>query len=368
MILTASRPVVAHHVTAVLTVYVQAQRPDIQWMVRNLQTSALSEGERSNLVSYLEYLGLYRKESLSDSGKRARDTANVLMPEAGVYELYYVDDFSLGTKPICFERTRATDQLEDSTTQLEGFQSLEKGESILWSNGPEPGGVPFGIEFEHASDELPNAVIHEDIPGEASLLARDDGSVHWDIKIGTLRRTWDAPDTIDIGLNLKRLFRDWDSDSGSWLVAFDRDKIDEAARRTFKMGYDLGQQKLRFVNGEDPLPYKVSVGDVPLAPRTSRDAEEWLVHLVTTRVGAGAAFFAPSTIEEWQKEIVLTSPIGKRFPHLSMDVREVLHHIEGNLNQEKRPDSFDLYWRIRAAQDLSPPRWSAKNPSATKDS
>lgn len=348
--LSAKKKVEIRHFTSVLSLRIIETRPDLQWLLRNLERTGLSSGEQTNLRAYLESLGLWRDKGPTPLGEETIQTGRAPVPELGVYELYYIKDFALGIIVIHFERTQAKSRLDEAPEVFQEFSPFEGRKFVSWK--ADPAVVSFFVEFERQPNEPPRVIRRSDLPAEAELLTDEKGGTRWKVSGSGFAKELPCED-FQLAQNMVRLVKHWDSSLSAQLVDFDEVKTNPVIlaefRRTVRPD---GIRHLRFAQGEDPADYTVEVHDVDVLPASIDDAKRWLTTLLREDLTAEAAFVTVDHVEKAEKAILAKSPLRRNHSSLYVTPEEFLTLLEKEGGRGPAPEAEILYWRIRATEGL----------------
>jgi len=102
VLIKARKKMDINQITAILILKRKEKRPDIIYLIKHWESMQISDGERVNLCQYLESLNLMRNERITPDGERAIKSGDVMIPESGVYNLFYVQDAVFGKEPCVF--------------------------------------------------------------------------------------------------------------------------------------------------------------------------------------------------------------------------------------------------------------------------
>ena len=152
MFIKAEKKIDIHRAEVILELKIKDFRPDLAWYLDKLGRWGLSVGETENIERYLEYLGLIHEGSLTKEGKIGLQTKNVMVPEAGLYQILFSKDPVFGNRVIDWRRMKPRDTLDGNIEEFEEFELYdEKVHRKLNTENDEE----FWIRFQRQRNESP---------------------------------------------------------------------------------------------------------------------------------------------------------------------------------------------------------------------
>jgi len=293
----ATKNVEIKRIVAILQVKAEYRRPDIVFMLNNLEKTGLTTGERKNYAEYLQYMGLTANGQLTTEGARAVKSGLVMVPEYGIYELMYIDD----------------------------------------------------VKFERKNNNKPKIIKKPDTKATIQLTYNTEANkVDW--KFTSQDYDFNIKDytALDIYANIKKMVKNWDDENKAHIVSFNEIKDNKSKMKDFKETLQAQEFQLEYKFGKDNTTYRVAADDVDILPRTISDAREWAYELLL--IGLDGGYHTIKSITDKMATIMEEKPLRKRHPELTVD----WGYVEEKLKASKVPEDKNLLIMIRAAEDLTP--------------
>ncbi len=336
-----------NRIICLLELKIKEKRPDLIWFLRNLGKWDFSEGEEKNMFRYLDYLGLVKGNNLTDIGRDALTSGFVLVPEAGIYELLYIQDKVLGNVVIDFNRIDPKKELEGN---LEEFSNYENFDEKIFEIFKKNKNDQFWLKFEKPMDGPPRVIIKNPIKGNLKVRFGLDKppEIEFDCRNGnTLYYRKVQFDGFDPKKNLSKWFKNWDLNNNSLSLTFDEAKENPGILNSFRRSIKLIGQSLFLGRDKDDGDWKVNVA-VPVLPKTETDARKWLNDLLLKKVVEKSGYISISEIERMEKELINSTPIKKKFPKIVASGDEFFEGMKKD-NQLR-----DISRMVQTVEDLSP--------------
>lgn len=317
----------------------------------------LSEAGASNVIRWCETLGLCdRHAGLTSLGQDVAETDEAPVPEQGVYRLW------LARHPVIGSRVLAVERL--SSTRHPSFKDI----------GPLPFEPDLGRTFESVTDSKERFIVrglprnHDDAPGGLVEHTPAQCRLRWTLDFDNDTDTWILDGFIDApvgrghhenrqiqhepesdGLDLWRLAETWGTgpltEHGHWRADDRRLEVAFAGLGAAEIA-DF-KKRLRLESAQVPgkgTYRNVDLEDVPIAPATDRDAQQWAMARFARALHETPAFRSRSQARSLFAELVEDTPLERHRPVLPShdDLLESL--------AERR----DQFWGLAAAVDLAP--------------
>ncbi len=343
----ATKKIDIHCISALATIRVKEKRPNIVWLLNNIGHWDFSEGEISHLEQFLEKnLGLLKDGQLTPVGQKAIESGEILYPESGLYEIFYVNDPLIGEKIIDFKRLKPfQENIEGNTEEFRYYTEYDDSYSESWRKES----TEFHLKFEHAQNENPRVLRRTAL--NATLTVTYDSKNGCTLRIESDNGVYSYQDTnytdFSFTLNMERLVDNWDQELIARLVSYDN--IEETtAFHSFESSVTLEGQNLFFSWGEDTGNYRIDITKIQVLPRSKNDAEKWLYCLVVNEIEREEAYQTLKYVEEVEEKILGRTPLRRRFPELQIGGKGYLNLISQDENLEV------LASKIWVAEDLWP--------------
>ncbi|MDD3052532.1 MAG: ATP-binding protein, partial [Candidatus Cloacimonetes bacterium] len=279
----AEKKAVVSRIKAVVTVYIQEKRPEIIYLLKNIDTLSLKKGEKDNLKRYLADLGLYdlRNDRRSDMGQKALLNDMVTIPQTGLYGLSYVVDPVPGiySQIVDYNPEQPVRELSKQATEpMENYRDFDDAEFTSWNN--ENGS--FRVVFERPEGSKPRVITDREVPAEVKISGNSDGKCQLVINCSKLKLRHNDVNYFSFSLkdNIKNLIPGYDPEIDAIRVGFNEIKDDREAFEKFrKSSYNFDDKTLIFNRDNDDDRWNVKIKNIDLVPETKSDAEKWVFNL-----------------------------------------------------------------------------------------
>ena len=336
-----------NRIICLLELKVKEKRPDITWLLGNLGQWGLSIGEKNNLIRYMEYLNLVKGYNLTDVGQDALDSGFVMVPEAGVYELLYIQDKVLGNVAIDFNRINPKNDLEGNIEKFTGYETFnEKIFEVFKKNKNDQ----FWLRFEKTKNGPPRVIKKSSIKGSLKVRFGLDKppEIEFNCSNGrTQNYRREQFDGFNPKKNLSKWFKNWDSNNNSLSLTFDEAKDNPGILNSFIIRKKLIGQSLFLGRDKDDGDWKVNIM-VPVSPKTEADARKWLNNLLIEKIVEKSGYISISEIERMEQKIINSTPIKNKFPKIKASGNDFFEEMK------KDNQLLDISRMIQAVEDLSP--------------
>lgn len=348
VIIKARKKMDINQITAILRLKQKEKRPDIIYLIGHWESMQISEGERANICQYLESLNLMRNERITSDGERAIKSGYIMMPESGVYNLFYVQDALFGKDPyvIHFSRMTSSKKNDDSAEPYDEFDAIDQKSFSSLKDDTE-----FHITFErNRNGDVPVVTKRPRMAADIELISSLN-------KVAMLKiRSHDALDlnyedknrNLNLESNLPGIIQHWDNALQAQLVSFDEVKSDETQLKNFHKNIPFIENRTLLLNGIPDKEYKIEIQELPILPKTETDAELWLLRLLILKIKDNLCYLTKKHVEELEKEILEKTPFRKKFEILFIQGDKVFESIKKDSNE------IELFRNIQTAEDLYP--------------
>lgn len=350
---SAHKKIEIQKITALMTITIAEKRPDIACLLENLENPLLSGGERKNLSIYLESLGLLKNRRLTKKGEIARQTSAVLIPESGVYEIYFVKTPvpAIPSAIIHFKRIEPDKTITASpTVPFEAFEEYDNTYCTSWYHQDE-----FDVRFERPGNECPRVIVGKSLSGDVQLIASEEVvsltiqlSVQDGNKVIKLEKNETDFSNFSLEDNIERLITGWDSGIKAIRMSF-KDAQKGNIVSTFSTGKKFADQTLIFRQGSDDTRWNISIDSIPVVPLSEIDAEEWVYELTASELEAEQGYRSSSVCLDIAQKTLEKTPIYDVFPHLNLSTDEMKEFFKG-----KKPALSEY---IEISDDLYPEQY-----------
>jgi len=343
----ATKKVEVHRIECLLQLKVNEKRPDLVFFLRKLGRWGMSSGEERNMEGYLEFLNLVRDGELTDEGEKALKTGNVMVPEAGLYELLYVIDKTFGERIISYQRKEPRDILEGNTQGFSDFTHFDEKVHPDLSAKDQKRGF-FWIQFQRQRNETPKVITTGTL--EAILTVTFDlGSdakrrFRFEKNKRTIINEEPLP-SFNIDRNMANWVKGWDDSIQALEMTYEDAKENPATLNGFTVNRPFQGKSLHIGETVDDSDWAVEI-TIPVVPKSKRDAEDWLYHLLLDDLAKNARYLSVEHLERLVGEKIEGTPIDARFPDFLIPGKKLLERMK------KEEDNRDPYWRIMAVEDL----------------
>lgn len=352
---SAHKKIEIQKITAIVTISIPEKRPDIACLIENLDNPDLSKGEKANLSIYLESLGLIKNHRLTKNGEIARKTAAVLVPESGIYNLYFVKNPvpDINSAIIHFRRIEPDKTITSSpTVPFETFAEYDDQSFSSWFSND-----AFDVRFERPGSECPRVIREKSAPADVQLAASEDMvsltihiSVHDGNKSIPLEKSEKDFSNFSLGENIASLIPGWDPVSQAVRMSFKQAQKKDILS-SFRTGEKISDKTLIFRQGNDDDRWNISIESLPVLPQSELDAEEWIFELVASNLEADPGYRSSAVCRDMAQSILEKTPINDLFPQLNLSADEMKEYFK-----EKKPALSEY---VEIADDLYPEQYIA---------
>lgn len=338
-------------ISAILTLKIKEYRPELCYFLKNLGQLELSKGEKDNLALYLEYLGLLKNGTLTSEGKRALETAEVFVPESGLYDLQLISQPFLGldSQIVHFERKRpGKGNNEKNENNLISFDAANEFNNKIYSSWKKED-LEFSIYFESNGNDSPFVSLTEPKTATAELRCEEGSSSGTELKIGNNELKYRDLyfSMFSLRENLLNLVDNWDSSVQAKRVRFEEvigNK--EVLESFFQRNIAMEKKALLFSKGVDG-DWSIELSEIEVIPQTESDAKQWLCKLMVIQLQKKQCYYTLGHCEQIVQQIAKKTPISRVYGELQLSRDEIISILEGFGETE-------LLISIRIAEDLSP--------------
>lgn len=315
----------------------------------------LAEAGAKNVIAWARVLGLCDANGiLTQLGEGVASTDEAPVPEQGVYGLWLINHPVTGRRVIAAERLAAAhDQRFDSVKPIAVDVAIGQVFRSVVNNRERF--IVRALLNEHGQ----HGAIEQPTIARCRLrwtLDFDAGRDHWQLE-GQIdapqSKERSAPSMIQhaaesVGLDLWRAMEsisaslksvgDWDSANRRLLVSADELTISEA--RSFRRSFSVARVD---VPGRGAF-HDVRLEDVPIAPRTANDAQNWAMARFDDDLAKRSRYQSRSALRARFAELVKDTPL---------DRADVALPSHDDMLRRARTHRAQ-YWSLAAAVDLSP--------------
>ena len=347
--LIATKKIDVHRIHCILQMKVNEQRPDIVWFLKKLGRWGLSSGEEQNIEDYLEYLGLMRDGDITNDGKNAKETNQVMIPEAGLYEISYVIDKIFGSRIVNYMRKRPRDILEGNTQEFEEFDIFdEKVHQVQFL--PNVQDDMIWLKFQRQRNAIPK-VIHSGTLESIVSISYESGkdtmmSFHMTLNNRKINHE-EAIRNFNPNSNLSIWLKEWNASAEAIDMSYEEAKSNPATIHGFKVSKSLQGISLQMGDITDNGDWTVDM-TLSAVPKSQKDADKWIYHLITDDVMKNARYLSLSQLEELELDLIEDTPLKRKFPKLFLKGPHLLDLMS------KDDEILEAYQRIIAVEDLTP--------------
>ena len=345
----AKKQITIKHISAILTIKLKESRPDLVYLMRNLEELDITDGERLNLQLHLEYLNLLKDGTITTSGDRAIETGMAYIPESGFYDLFYIIQPELGLDAVIIHFERKTPNRksmeEGNTTTFSEYKLFDRKKWTSWKDKE----LEFGVYFERSGDNPPVIICKKEIACGVTLDSNDYPSMQHTIKVNANEFKYEDKSyaKFDLSKNLPNLIHDWDQKIKVKRVSFEDVKDNPDLLRNFKTREHGMAKKLIFADNYDDDTWSIDIDHIDIVPKNHKNAELWLVTLLRFRLQEEQCHATLQYCEEIVKDIINNSPLNRSHPKLSLDGDKIFKII-------KKFSDCDTMQDIQIAEDLFP--------------
>jgi len=349
MDIQAKKMIDVHQVDCVLEVKIREYRPDIAWYLQRPGKWGFTQGETDNITAYLEYLGLMNRGSLTSEGKNVKESKNVMLPEAGLYQISFTRDTTFGNQVVDLRRISPKDILEGNKQDLEDFKQFQD-KTFQSFNEKNKDFIEFSLRFRHRRNDTPK-VIHSGMQEAELKVIFENGEAILKFKINShpYIKGERKLEGFDAGLNLSRWLSGWDNSTSSLELSFKDVKDSMGILKSFQKQINLEGQSLVTSSGEDKGSWNVSL-NVTVVPRKESDAKKWMERLLVDRLNRKPMYLSSEKLKELHDEILDETPILKKHSKYGLKGEELLEIFS-------KHEDRTLYNMVKAADDLLPQGW-----------
>jgi hypothetical protein len=344
--LRAKKKIDIGHIYAILTIKVREERPDIITLLRYLDNLDLSKGENQNLKKYLEYLNLIKNDRLTVLGDKAIESGFVMMPESGLYEIFYIKDRVASDQVIHFVRIRPDREAQGNTSEFTDYEQFDNNIFISWKDS----NLLFHMKFDRIGNRVPMVIKKDYVDGNLEIDYDSSKGTLLIVESNTLgiKHLVENYSQFNFEENISKLLGNWDREYNVQLITFDEAKSNPVMITSFKKRISFKDRSIVFPWGKDDSNYNVIIEDFNVLPINLRDAKQWLYSLILLKLKSENSYYTMSYIIEKEKEILKNTPLNKKYGGIFFNESELLDIIRND------KDNNDLLLNIRIAEDLYP--------------
>lgn len=338
-------------VRAVVTVFNQEKRPEITYLLKNIELLDLHKGEKDNLKRYLSDLKLFdqKMDRITESGRKTLLNDMVTVPQSGLYQLSYVLDPVPGVNSQIIDYTPekpVPEIIKDATRSMAEYRYFEGVEFISWNKDL----TQFRVEFERSEGNDPRVIDTKEIPAIVTISGNAGNDCDLEIKTEGLSYQDKMYANFSIEDNIRALIPEYDKSLDAVKVSFSDIRDDQNAVHTFrkKIYATIGGKTLIFNTGNDDDRWDVRIEDVGLIPKSELDAEEWTFSLATENLNKEAAkfYFGMDYCYDICQDQFRKTSFSRAFPDMMLDFRRFRKYLKGN--------ALSIFSDIQIAEDLCP--------------
>lgn len=346
--LIAKKQITIKHISAILTIKMKESRPDLVYLMRNLEQLDVTDGERLNLRRHLEYLNLIKDGVITTVGDNAVETGMTYIPESGFYDLFYIAQPELGLDAEIIHFERKSPDRDNSDGNTKPFSEYEQFDGKKWISWKEKE-LEFGVYFERSGDNPPMVIHVNGISCGVTLASTDCLSAQHTIKMKSPEFNYEDKSyaKFDLSENLPNLISDWDDKMKAKRVSFKEIKNNSDLLRNFKMRDHGLAKKLIFADTEDDDTWSIDIDHIDIVPKTGNDAEAWLGALLRLRLQEDKCHATLKYCEDIIRDIIDDSPLNRSYPNLLLEGDQIFKTMKGF-------NDSDIMQDIQTAEDLSP--------------
>lgn len=337
-------------ISAILTLKIKENRPELCHLLKNFDHLELSKGEKENLALYLEYLGLLKNGSFTPEGKRALETEEVFIPESGLYDLQLIFEPVLGldSQIVHFERKRPGKEKDGKNeANLVPFDDASEFNNRIYSSWKKED-LEFSVYFESNGNDSPSVSLTEPKTSTAELRCEEGVPSGTELKIenNELKYRDLYFSMFSLRENLPNLVDNWDSSVRAKRVTFEEVKGNtEVLESFFQRNIAMDKKTLLFSKEKDG-DWSVELSEIDVIPRTKSDAKKWLCKLMVIQLQKEQCYYTLGHCEQIVQQIAKKTPISRVYGDLQLSRDEISSILEGFGETE-------LLTSIRIAEDLS---------------
>jgi hypothetical protein len=348
IVVKARKKLSVKRILCVLELMVRERCPDIAWLLRTYQKDGLSgysTGERENMEDYLEYLDLVRDGRLTQDGDKAKNTEQVMIPEAGLYEIWCTHDRTFGDHIIFYSRQEPWDVIEGEVEDFDEYELLDEKMHVKLAQGGETT-EEFRVKFLRKNGEVPKICMAGEYDADLELIHENgETKLKFSLSHGPVRILHEEK---FVGFtpedNVSRWVKDWNSRIAALEVEFADAEKDSSMLNYFRMTKRLEGQRIFLPEGITDENWQIDL-TVPVVPKRKKDADDWVCNLIKQDLTANPRYLSIGKLEELEKSLLGRTTILGNFKGYFQSGSEIMKFLRGS--EEK--DSYD---RIMAVEDL----------------
>jgi len=346
--LNAKKQIEINRISAVLTIKLKESRPDLVFLMKNLEKLKITQGERLNLQLYLDYLNLVRDGVITTSGERAIETGMVDIPESGFYDLFYLSQKELGLDAEIIHFERKSPDKNNTEGKTIAFDTYKKFDRKNWTSWKEKE-LEFSVYFERSGDNPPKIIRKGSIGGEVTLNSNNNSSTHQLLKVSANDFSYETQTftQFDLDENLSNLIENWNNDIKVKYVTFEEVKDKSENLRNFKMREHGLKGKLIFADAQDDDTWSIDIDHIDIVPKDFKDTKLWLGQLLLYRLKQEQCHATFEYCEDIIDGIIDDSPLVRAYPNISLTLEDILKAVIALDNNSILDD-------IQTAEDLYP--------------
>lgn len=338
------------HIKAIITLKEKESRPDLIALLKNIDRFDLSKGESYNLKKYLEYLNLIRNGRLTSLGDKAIESGYIMMPESGLYELFYVNDRVIGSYIIHYLRIKPGKDITENAIEFLEFGLYDEQIFSSWKQQ----GIEFHIRFERQNNRIPMVVKKNYVNATFDLIcdSEKETSISVESKEIECKYLDESYSKFRISENLPLLIEDWDKSLNAQLISYEK-ACEEAKSSPLilskcKKRVSISGISLKYTWGIDEGSYNVVIEDMDVLPASKMDAEKWLYSLIVLELKKCNYYFTRLFLKEKEQEILDKVPFRRKYSTLFISEDALLKTLR------KDPENENIAINIKIAEDLYP--------------
>ncbi len=348
----ANKEVDIHVIQSICQVKLKTERKDIAYYLKNLRNlrSNFSNGEINNILNYLEYLGLIKNGSLTPLGEKAIETNQVMIPEAGVYQIIYIKDKIFGNGILNLDRVEPSNILEGNIVDFEDYE-IFNGKYHKIRNVKDKNEIEFWIKFEKQKDSFPKILNLSNLRGQIEFNYKlDDKKVvtnKLSLKFKFNENSFNFATQIknfDLNSNLSLYERNWNPQIGKLEVEYEDIKDNINSKKSFQLIEHITTNGFRINQEIDESFWELNLS-LPIIPKNIEDAEKWMIDLTMQNLSERPRYLSKIKLKELHDKILKDTPILLKFPSYYQTEYSLMDFLE--INKDKTQ-----YLMVQAVNDL----------------
>ncbi|MCR4422568.1 MAG: hypothetical protein GYA61_04580 [Spirochaetales bacterium] len=352
--LEAYKDIDIHTIHCIAQVKIKTQRPDIVYFLKNMQTLTryFSSGEVKNIYDYLEYLGLLRNGNITHQGEKAIDTKQVMIPEAGIYEMTYIKDKAFGNKILNLKRVNPTFNLEGNIDDFKDYEIFDEKYYKL-TNSKDKSILEFWLKFEKQKDSYPKVLTFSNVSSKLNLFYKIDengtisNKMNLSFKLNESDYLFEGQiKNLDIDFIISSYLPNWNSETKKLEVKYEDIKDDNSIKNTFQVVKSISCDSLIINQEIDDSHWEMTLC-LPIVPESITDAENWMVDLTKQNLYKKPRYLSKIKLKELHDRILRDTPILQKFPAYYQTEDSLLQYLNNNNDKSQ-------YQMVLAVEDLFP--------------